>query len=271
MINKNYLLDSKQMANFVSDGFLRFDELVPNKLNKAAYNAMEDRTAQGGSAGAPFSQVWAQDSPMRRIFDMPEIQGIIHSMVGSDPLYDHQAIHIVNAGNHSGQIWHGDAIIDTRMHFDIQFFYFAHDTPREMGGTMILPGSHYRRICETDIARYQNFLGQLPSVCKAGTIMVVHHGMWHCAQPNLTDQTRYMFKLRLNPTVRQMRLWNTDDIDDSSIPSLLGKNHKWYGNDVRLEFVNRIKFWRFLTGNEHFDMGYWLSRLENMPENAAVA
>ena len=174
MINKNYLLDSKQMANFVSDGFLRFDELVPNKLNKAAHNAMEDRTVQGGSAGAPFSQVWAQDSPMRRIFDMPEIHGISHSMVGSDPLYDHQAIHIVNAGNHSGQIWHGDAIIDTRMHFDIQFFYFAHDTPREMGGTMILPGSHYRRICETDIARYQNFLGQLPSVCKAGTIMVVH-------------------------------------------------------------------------------------------------
>jgi len=40
MINKNYLLDSKQMANFVSDGFLRFDELVPNKLNKAAHNAM---------------------------------------------------------------------------------------------------------------------------------------------------------------------------------------------------------------------------------------
>ena len=101
--------------------------------------------------------------------------------------------------------------------------------------------------------------------------MVVHHGMWHCAQPNLTDQTRYMFKLRLNPTVRQMRLWNTDDIDDSLVPGLLGKNHKWYGNDVRLEFVNRIKFWRFLTGNEHFDMGYWLSRLENIPENAAVA
>ena len=44
--------------------------------------------------------------------------------------------------------------------FDIQFFYFAHDTPREMGGTMILPGSHYRRVCESDIARYQNFLEQ---------------------------------------------------------------------------------------------------------------
>ena len=29
MIDKQYLLNSKQMANFVADGYLRFDELVP--------------------------------------------------------------------------------------------------------------------------------------------------------------------------------------------------------------------------------------------------
>ena len=83
--------------------------------------------------------------------------------------------------------------------FDIQLFYFAHDTPREMGGTMFLPGSHYRRISESDIARYQNFLGQMPMVCKAGTVAVAHHGIWHCAQPNLTGRKRYMFKLRAQP------------------------------------------------------------------------
>ena len=140
-----------------------------------------------------------------------------------------------------------------------------------MGGTMILPGSHYRRISESDIARYQNFLGQYPMVCKAGTLVVVHHGMWHCAQPNLTDQKRYMFKLRLNPTVRQLKLWDTDDIDDPEIRSHFGTNHRWYGNEVRLEIVNRIKFWRFLSGDENFDVGYWLSRLENMPEEILEA
>ena len=80
-----------------------------------------------------------------------------------------------------------------------------------------------------------------------------------------------MFKLRLNPTVRQCKLWNTDDIGSAPIHGILGRNHRWYGNDVRLEIVNRIKQWRFLIGDDSFDVGYWLSRLENMPENVEVA
>ena len=80
-----------------------------------------------------------------------------------------------------------------------------------------------------------------------------------------------MFKLRLNPTVRQKRLWNMDDIEDEVIPSLLNANHGWYGNESRLEVVNRIQMWRFLIGDDGYDLGYWLSRLENMPENELQA
>jgi hypothetical protein len=140
-----------------------------------------------------------------------------------------------------------------------------------MGGTMLLPGSHYRRISESDIARYQNFLGQVPIVCEAGTIAVAHHGIWHCAQPNLTDNKRTMFKLRLNPTVKQCRLWNTTDMNNPEINKILGTNHGWYGNESRLEVVNRIKFWRFLTDDDSFDVSYWLTRIENMPEAELAA
>ena len=265
MVDKQYLLNTKQMAQFVAAGFLRFDELVPDEINRAACAEMETGVPRG-RAGAPLSELWT-DAAIGRVVRLPQIQGIIHSLVGPDPLYDHHAVHTVDAHHEHGQIWHADAIIDTRLHFDIQLFYFAHDTPREMGGTMFLPGSIYRRVSESDIARYQNFLGQMPMVCKAGTVAVAHHGIWHCAQPNLTGRKRYMFKLRLNPTVRQKKLWNTDDIDDAEIPGLLNANHRWYGNEVRLEVVNRIKLWRFLTGDENYDVSYWLSRLENAPEN----
>ena len=122
MIDKKYLLNSKLMANFVTDGYLRFDELVSNELNQAAHQEMQDRKVETGQAGVRFSQVWSDKSAIRQIFNQPEIQGIIHSLVGPDPLYDHQATHIVNAENRSGQIWHADAIIDMRMHFDIQFY-----------------------------------------------------------------------------------------------------------------------------------------------------
>ena len=269
MVDKQHLLNSKQMAQFVADGLLRFDELVPDELNRAACAEMEAGVLRG-KAGVPMDELW-QDLAIGQVIRLPAIQGMIDSLVGPGPLYDHHAVHTVNANHEHGQIWHADAIIDTRMHFDVQFFYFAHDTPREMGGTMFLPGSQYRRVSESDIARYQNFLGQMPMVCKAGTVAVAHHGIWHCAQPNLTDNKRYMFKLRLNPTVRQKKLWNTDDIDDAEISDLLNANHRWYGNEVRLEAVNRIKMWRFLTGDDNFDLSYWLSRLENAPENELQA
>ncbi|MBT7584619.1 MAG: phytanoyl-CoA dioxygenase, partial [Gemmatimonadetes bacterium] len=177
MVDKQHLLNSKQMAQFVADGLLRFDELVPDELNRAACAEMEAGVLRG-KAGVPMDELW-QDLAIGQVIRLPAIQGMIDSLVGPGPLYDHHAVHTVNANHEHGQIWHADAIIDTRMHFDVQFFYFAHDTPREMGGTMFLPGSQYRRVSESDIARYQNFLGQMPMVCKAGTVAVAHHGIWH--------------------------------------------------------------------------------------------
>ena len=273
-VEKQHLLNSKQMAKFVADGFLRFDHVVPPELNDEAVREMDgNKMPWDGyrSSGTPFETMWRESKGLGEVFRLPAVRGIIHSLVGPNPTYDHHAVHVVPGNHRSGQIWHADAIIDTRMHFDVQLFYFAHDTPREMGGTMILPGSHLRRVSESDIARHQNFKNQLPMVCDAGTIMVCHHGMWHCAQPNLTDRKRYMFKLRLNPTVKQVRLWNTDDIDDTEVRNQLSADHGWYGNEVRLEQVNRIKLWRFLTGDEKFDLGYWMGRLENQPEKLLSA
>ena len=36
MADRSHLLTSKQMASFVTNGFLRFDSLVPDELNQAA-------------------------------------------------------------------------------------------------------------------------------------------------------------------------------------------------------------------------------------------
>ncbi|MDE2125634.1 MAG: phytanoyl-CoA dioxygenase family protein [Armatimonadetes bacterium] len=267
-----HLLTSVQMANFVSDGLLRFDELVPTEINREVMAELDEKRINFGyeAQGQPLENLWRESSGIGAVIRLPEVSGIIESLIGPEPLYDHHCPHRVAPGHLEGQVWHADAIIDTRLHFDIQLFYFPHDTPREMGGTMFLPGSQYRRIHESDIGRYQNFRNQLPVVCKAGTVLVGHHGLWHCAQPNHTDQLRTMFKLRLNPTVRQLLLWNTDDLDDAAIPGILFRDHGWYGNDNRLEFANRIKMWRFLTGNDRYDANYWLTRIENTPERILI-
>jgi hypothetical protein len=286
--DKKYLLTTRQMAEFVARGFLRFDEMVPAEINEAVMAEFDAGTTKAAAAGTPLSQCYPEPSAVGRMIRMPELQGMIYSMVGPDPLFDHHAIHVRQPNEGKAQGMHGDSIIDTRQHFDIQIMYFPHDVPLEMGGTLLVPGSQYRRINEMDIARYQNFKGQIPMVCKAGSILVLHHGIWHCGRQNQTDRKRYMFKIRLNPRVRQYRLWNTEDLADQmggnkpiftrdtnateDVQTILSRQEPWFeGAAGRLEIVNRIKQWRFLTGDENFDVHYWLTRLENMPQNRFLA
>ncbi len=280
MIAKEHLLTSRQMAEFVARGFLRFDELVPREINEEVMRAIDEQVIKGHAAGTPLSQCY-QGTPIRNLLDLPEIQGLIASLVGEDPLFDHDAIHVREPNEGKAQGLHADSIIDCRTHFDIQLMYFPHDVPLEMGGTLLLPGSHFRKVNEMDVAAYQNMRGQIPMVCKAGTVLALHHGIWHCGRQNQTSQRRYMFKLRLNPAVRQLRLWNTEDLSDGyyapkaihsgfprgdDVPGILSRREPWFeAASGRLEIVNRIKLWRFLTGDEGFDVHYWLGRLENMP------
>ena len=281
MVDKTHLLNSRQMASFAARGFLRFEALIPPELNERAMREI-DGDVPSAPAGTPLSRCYPPPSVLGEILRSPEIAGIIYSLVGPDPLFDHQYVHVREPHEDAAQHLHGDSTIDLRMHFDMQLMYFPHDVPLEMGGTLLVPGSHFRRINESDIGRYQNIVGQIPMVCQAGTILVLHHGIWHCGRQNKSNQKRYMFKVRLNPSVRQLRLWNTDDLDGSvgqqhpifsketptdDIQAILSSFEPWFeGGNGRLEILNRIKFWRFLTGDDNFDAHYWLSRLENMPE-----
>jgi len=266
MIEQKYLLNSKQMASFVTDGYLRFDALVPDEINQAAMSELA-AGIKGAPYGTPLDQVYPETSAIGRMLKMPEVQGLIQSLVGPHPLFDHHAIHVRQANEAQAQHLHGDAVIDTRVHFDIQLMYFPHAIPLEMGGTLLVPGSHFRRINEADIGRYQNMRGQIPMVCEAGSLLALHHGIWHCGRQNTTGQIRYMFKLRLNPTVRQLRLWNTADLDDPEVGRIMTRQYPWYEDaSGRIEIINRSRMWRFLIGDPTYDTDYWLTRVENTPE-----
>jgi hypothetical protein len=268
-------LTSAQVASFVADGFLRFDGIVPPAVTVAALAAL----AEGGPP-SPFGAEPGTDAArwpgqllgdlfggwpaVAALWRLPAVAAVIESLIGADPIYDHHYTHVIPPVQRWSQPWHADAIIDPRRHtFDIQLFFYLHDTPREMGGTMVLPGSHLRRVNEAAIARYQNFVGQAAMACPAGSLLVCHHGIWHGGQPNLTARPRTMFKLRLGPRGSQPRSWDTTDLDDPAIAGILKRDHGWYGHEVRLEIVNRIRLWRHLTGDAHFDLDHWLTRLEN--------
>jgi hypothetical protein len=176
---------------------------------------------------------------------------------------------------------HQDSTIDPRRAFDIQLLYFPHEVVREMGGTRFVPGTHLRIVSEAAIGRYQNMVGQQHVVCEAGTVIIFHHGIWHGGGVNHSDALRYMFKIRLTPTVSQHRLWDASDLppnhreqqpifwldpqaERDPVQATLVRPEPWFEYDTgRLEYLNRIRFWRYLLGEPDFDADYWLTRVEN--------
>ncbi len=293
MADREHLLTTPQMAQFVARGFVRFDAVVPEALNQRFMQEVEGGPPKAAPAGTPLSECYG-DSVVSEILRLPAIEGAIESLVGKGCLYDHQGTHfnppatlMTDQGIRVlSQHTHQDSTIDMREHaFDVQMFYYPHEVTPEMGGTRFIPGTHLRRVSEMACARYQNVVGQRKVVCPAGTVIFMHHGMWHGGEINRSDRTRFMLKIRMNPVVRQTRLWNTDDLTDelaapqpifvfsemfdkdpTDLQKVLCQFERWFELDTgRLEFINRIKLWRHLVGDDSFDAHHWLTRLENEP------
>ncbi|WP_135552492.1 phytanoyl-CoA dioxygenase family protein [Paenibacillus cymbidii] len=251
-VERKHLLSARQMAEFAVNGFLILPEIVPQEYNERAEAEM--RRYDSGTG-----QYWFESSVIRDIFELPEVKGALQSFVGTSPVYDHSHLHIVKAQHHLGQGYHADSVIDTRpFGYDVQAFYFAHDAPDEMGPTLVLPGSHLRKVSNGSISRLKNIVGQKRLVSKAGTIAFMHHGIWHCAQPNYTDATRYVFKLRLRPGQEQRGLFNTDGYKEPEVEQYIRRSghHLWAGDESRVNQIQIAKFWRYLTGDDRVDVSF---------------
>ena len=134
--------------------------------------------------------------------------------------------------------------------FDVLTAYFAHDTPHEMGPTLVLPGSHMRSVLGPDVARYKNIAGQKRLSGKAGRIIFMHEALWHCAQTNETDHWRFMFKIRYNPRVPQRGIFNTDGWDSEEVRRFfrMNKNTHNLTGESSAAAQERADWWRYLCG-----------------------
>ena len=299
---EDHRLTTREMAEFVVNGYLRFDGLVPDHLNSrvveelgALYSikmrqAVESIGLDGSAFGepshaqhpeslTPLAECYPEPSVIGEMLRLPEVAGIIQSLVGSNPLFDHDFVHYIPAEHPKGQHLHVDAVIDNRHpSFDIQLFYYPTEVAAGAGGTRFVPGTHLRHTRAEGVARYQHLLGEQQYSGSAGTVLVFHQALWHAGQPNPSKQDRWMYKIRLNPRLPQVRLWNTDDFEaihndardhtfahmrNDSVAQILRKTHPWQqGHESRYEQMERARLWRYLSGDEQFDVDYYHTRME---------
>ncbi|MEM9562111.1 MAG: phytanoyl-CoA dioxygenase family protein [Actinomycetota bacterium] len=286
------LLTTSEMANFVADGVLVFPGIVPDDLNERVVDELpallgEKLAVLRGQAAAGPAAVPATGTPydelrcgtaVADVLALPRVRGIVQSLVGPGPRYDHDFVHHLPAGHQNRQHLHPDAIVDSAdPAFDVQLFYYPHEVMPGGGGTRYVPGTHLRRVTSTTTARYQHVVGERFHAGPAGTIAVFHHGLWHAGHDNPGPVDRWLYKLRLNPAVPQVRLWDTSDLagrtnpptdhvfaaaDPSSVAAVLRRVHPWQSTDAsRYDLVERVRLWRHLTGDPDYDVDHYLTRL----------
>ena len=175
VVAQNELLDVHQMARFVIDGFIEFDDLIPDELSEAVY---ADELASVNEDG-PIPEVrwhitdnphgfYERSAAVRAVHNLPRVKAVLQSLLGPGHVASHSALHCTGPRQETAQQWHVDAggrrqVRLPGVHpwsFDILTAYFAHDTPHEMGPTLVLPGSHMRSVLGPDVARYKNIAGQ---------------------------------------------------------------------------------------------------------------
>ena len=302
------LLSSPEVARFVARGFVRFVAAVPDAINaqfmaeagqaqelepgdrfiKAQRGVLSKSAIPEAPAGTPLADVYDPDSALGRLLALPLVRGTLKSLLGAAPIFDHHFLHITfpprfhEASDHPdvvSQHTHQDSTIDPRQAFDVQLMYFPHAVTRAMGGTRFVPGTHLRKVSEVALGRYQNIKGQQHMVCEAGTLLFLHHGIWHGGGVNVSDETRYMFKIRMRASGAQTRQWDVEDTpmanaqraifftksspEPGTVETILTTPEPWFEQDTsRLEYVNRIKLWRYLTEDPTYDADYWLTRLD---------
>jgi hypothetical protein len=287
----DHRLSTRQMAEFVANGYLRFDAIVPDDTNERAIDELARLNAERllpegmkpPHSRTPLAECYPPPSAIGEYLRLPQVRGIIESLVGAHPVFDHDWVHHIPSGGRSVQPLHVDAATDTTdPTFDIQLFWYPRAVQPGEGGTRFVPGSHLTRVRSSGLHRYQHIVGEQQVACEAGSVFVFHHGLWHAGQPNPGENDRWLYKIRLNPTGPQVRLWNTADFDDvqspptdhvfarmqtGSVAEIFRTWHPWMGiTDYRNEQMQRALLWRYLTADDAFDVDYYLTRLAGRAE-----
>ena len=280
------LLSTDEVGTFVARGYLEFAGVIPDELNRAAIDELRQIVATWGSpdrpfapaSGDPWDDIYAPPSAVGGVLRHPAVRRIVDSLVGPEAVFDHDFVHVKPAGDRSFQPLHADAVIDPNTAFDIQLFYFPHEVHPGAGGTGFVPGTHLRRVHETQVGRYRHIRGERQWAGPAGSVLVFHQGLWHRGMGNPSGVDRLMYKIRLDPTRPQVRRWDTSDLaarqsaphdhifatfDSGRIAMTLRHREAWMGEqDHRLELMARVALWRYVTGDKAFDLDWYHTRID---------
>ncbi len=121
MGSTDHRLTTRQMAEFVANGFIRFEAVVPPRSTNvastrcvASNSSVSDPTdSSRPHTGTPLDECYPPPSAIGDYLRLPQMPGIIESFVGASPTFDHDFTHHLQPHSTYTQPLHVDAITDS--------------------------------------------------------------------------------------------------------------------------------------------------------------
>lgn len=225
-------LTDTQVLEFCTNGYVMFEGVVPDEINRMAVAYCERDTYYEPT------DILDQDWFVDNVILNPKAAGAVRSLLGRD-------FHLpVLMSNHRvkapfpGAGWHvdGNFIYTHELNF-LQVFYYPQETPLELGPTQILPGSHLVR----NKARFMNHLGGIrgavATAAPAGSIILTIYHIWHRRGPATGTGWRNLLKYfywRSTPPARDWIVEENFDFSTANYGSPIADLVEQFRADVKV-------------------------------------
>ena len=193
----HHLLTDAQIQRFILDGFITVQTDAISGMHDRIYDEIETVFDSEGNVG---NNILPRVPRIQQVFDQPVVRGALTSLLGPDYIMNpHRHCHLNPPGS-NGQSWHKDCyVFDHNIrHPRFQWvlaFYYPQNTTVDMGPSGVIPRmQNYKTISDPnpEETREPGY-----AICgDAGIVTLMHFDSWHRANPNVSDNKRYMLKFQ---------------------------------------------------------------------------
>ena len=195
-------LNDSEVLEFCKQGFLLLPEVVSEEVNARSIEYVEARP------GIEPSEILLEDWFLDGVILNPAAAGAVRSLLGKDfgvPILmsSHRADCPMPA-----QEWHtdGGSVYGPELHY-LQVFYLPQDSPRDLGPTELLPGSHFLYSHRDYMRHLGRIKGSVYAEAPAGSILITNYAIWHRRSESTGTGVRHNLKYNYFRTAPPERDW----------------------------------------------------------------
>ncbi len=220
-------LTDEQVIEFCKNGFLIYKAAIPREINERIMDFLGSHTHV--RLDEILDDEWFVDGLLKN----PQVCGAVRSLLGKNYklpmwIYDHRKEcpdkHVCG--------WHrdGGGIVTPRVNY-LALFYYPQDTPKALGPTGFLPGSHFVNGSRRFMKHVGKTRSEILAASPAGTVVITHYPILHKRTTATATGIRHMFHYHYWRTTPPNRDWIIDpgfDVESTEFKPDASVHEKWW-------------------------------------------